>query len=246
MRRVQGGDREAFATLVERHKAPLLRLLTALSRDRDRAEEVAQDAFVRLFELSHRYRERGQFTPYLYRIAANLLRTEDRAPPPRILLKAFEERTYEAASRNGLPPGRVERPVVGGASALPFATAPRSCCGTGGLVLHRHRKGDELRRGTVKSASIAGRERLGGFSSYGMEVSDGPNDGGRLGARELRARNRLSISPRVLAKVAHSRRPRNRDCLAWAGPRSSGFSCPRLPPERPRSKAQRAFGSLRQ
>ncbi len=90
MRRVQGGDREAFATLVERHKAPLIRFLTGLSRDRDRAEEVAQDAFVRLFELSHRYQERGQFTPYLYRIAANLLRTEDRKRRRRaILLKAF-------------------------------------------------------------------------------------------------------------------------------------------------------------
>jgi RNA polymerase sigma-70 factor (ECF subfamily) len=99
MLRVQGGDREAFAALVERHKTPLVRFLTALSRDRDRAEEVAQDAFVRLFELSHRYQERGQFTPYLYRIAANLLRTEDRKRRRRaILLKAFGGNgTHEAA-----------------------------------------------------------------------------------------------------------------------------------------------------
>jgi RNA polymerase sigma-70 factor (ECF subfamily) len=99
MRRVQNGDRDAFAALVERHKAPLVRFLTALSRDRDRAEEVAQDAFVRLFELSHRYQERGQFTPYLYRIATNLLRTEDRKRRRRaILLKAFGGNgTHEAA-----------------------------------------------------------------------------------------------------------------------------------------------------
>ncbi len=90
MRRVQNGDQEAFAAIVERHKTPLVRFLTALSRDRDRAEEVAQDAFVRLFELSDRYQERGQFTPYLYRIATNLLRTEDRKLRRRaILLKAF-------------------------------------------------------------------------------------------------------------------------------------------------------------
>jgi RNA polymerase sigma-70 factor (ECF subfamily) len=90
MTRVQSGDREAFAMLVDRHKAKLIRFLTALSRDRDRAEEVAQDAFVRLFELSHRYHEQGQFTPYLYRIATNLLRTEDRKRRRRaILLKAF-------------------------------------------------------------------------------------------------------------------------------------------------------------
>ncbi|MGH9337595.1 MAG: RNA polymerase sigma factor, partial [Vicinamibacteria bacterium] len=96
MRRVQGGDREAFALLVERHKDRLVRYLTALSRDRDRAEETAQDAFVRLFELSQRYEERGQFTPYLYRMAINLLRTEERKRRRReILLKAF--------SSNGTP-----------------------------------------------------------------------------------------------------------------------------------------------
>ena len=90
MSRVQAGDREAFAMLVDRHKGKLIRFLTAISRDRDRAEEIAQDAFVRLFELSHRYQERGQFTPYLYRIASNLLRTEDRKRRRRaILLKAF-------------------------------------------------------------------------------------------------------------------------------------------------------------
>lgn len=99
MTRVQAGDRDAFATLVERHKVNLVRFLTALSRDRDRAEEVAQDAFVRLFELSHRYQERGQFTPYLFRIASNLLRTEDRKRRRRaFLLRAFGANgTHEAA-----------------------------------------------------------------------------------------------------------------------------------------------------
>ncbi len=100
MTRVQAGDREAFAMLVERHKVSLVRFLTALSRDRDRAEEVAQDAFVRLFELSHRYEERGQFAPYLYRIASNLLRTEDRKRRRRaLLLKVFGQNgTHESAS----------------------------------------------------------------------------------------------------------------------------------------------------
>jgi RNA polymerase sigma-70 factor (ECF subfamily) len=90
MTRVQRGDRDAFTSLVDRHKVPLVRFLTALTRDRDRAEEVAQDAFVRLFQLAYRYEERGQFTPYLFRMATNLLRTEDRKRRRRaILLRAF-------------------------------------------------------------------------------------------------------------------------------------------------------------
>jgi RNA polymerase sigma-70 factor, ECF subfamily len=90
MSRVQAGDRDAFGSLIERHKDALVRYLTAVARDRDRAEEVAQDAFVRIFELSHRYQERGQFVPYLYRVATNLLRTEERKRRRReLLLKAF-------------------------------------------------------------------------------------------------------------------------------------------------------------
>lgn len=94
MNRVQAGDREAFATLVDRHKDGLVRYLTAVTRNRDRAEEVSQDAFVRIFELAHRYQERGQFVPYLYRVATNLLRTEERKRRRReLLLRTF--------SRNG-------------------------------------------------------------------------------------------------------------------------------------------------
>lgn len=90
MRRVQAGDRRAFAALVERHKDALVRYLTALARNRDRAEEVAQDAFVRIFERCDRYQERGQFVPYLYRVATNLLRTEERTTRRRqMLLKVF-------------------------------------------------------------------------------------------------------------------------------------------------------------
>lgn len=90
MSRVRRGDREAFTTLVERHKTPLLRYLTSLTRNAERAEELAQDAFVRLFQTSHRYEERGQFQAYLYRIATNLLRTEERNRRRReLLLKAF-------------------------------------------------------------------------------------------------------------------------------------------------------------
>lgn len=78
MARVKRGDREAFTELVDRHKNGLLGFLTAMTRDRDRAEELAQDTFVRLYESARRYEERGQFVPYLFRIATNLVRSEER------------------------------------------------------------------------------------------------------------------------------------------------------------------------
>lgn len=78
MARVRTGDRWAFAELVERHKDGLVAYLNRLSGSRDRAEDLAQEAFLRLYNAAGRYRERGQLTAFLYRIATNLLRTEER------------------------------------------------------------------------------------------------------------------------------------------------------------------------
>jgi len=78
MSRVSCGDREAFAQLVDRHKNGLVNYLTRLTRSRDRAEELAQESFLRLYQHSARYQEQGQLVPFLFRIATNLLRSEER------------------------------------------------------------------------------------------------------------------------------------------------------------------------
>ena len=63
---------------MDRHKHSLVNYLTALTRNRDRAEELAQETFVRLFRGASRYQERGRFQPYLFRVATNLVRSEER------------------------------------------------------------------------------------------------------------------------------------------------------------------------
>ena len=78
MARVKAGDEQAFADLVERYKNRLVNYLTQMTRSRERAEDLAQDAFVRVYRSAGRYRERGQFQAYLFRIATNQLRSEER------------------------------------------------------------------------------------------------------------------------------------------------------------------------
>ena len=78
MARVKQGDERAFADLVDRHKDRLVNYLTRMTRNRERAEDLAQDAFVRVYRSAGRYRERGQFQAFLFRIATNQLRTEER------------------------------------------------------------------------------------------------------------------------------------------------------------------------
>ena len=78
MSRVQTGDRRAFATLIDKHKHHIVNYLTALTRDRDRSEELAQEVFLRLFEYAPKYSEQGQFSAFLFRIATNLVRGDER------------------------------------------------------------------------------------------------------------------------------------------------------------------------
>jgi RNA polymerase sigma-70 factor (ECF subfamily) len=77
MAAVRAGERDAFATLVERHKDTVVNYLTRLTADRDRAEDLAQETFIRLWRAPH-YDEQGKLLPFLFRIATNLVRTEER------------------------------------------------------------------------------------------------------------------------------------------------------------------------
>ncbi len=78
MQRVREGDDDAFGEIVDRYKNPLVNYLTHLVRSRDRAEEIAQDAFVRLYRNAANYKEQDRLAPYLFRIATNLTVTEVR------------------------------------------------------------------------------------------------------------------------------------------------------------------------
>lgn len=72
------GNRSAFGQLVDRHKDGLVSYLMRLTGSRSQAEDLAQEAFLRLYERGHRYSERGTLQSYLYRIATNLVRSEAR------------------------------------------------------------------------------------------------------------------------------------------------------------------------
>jgi len=78
MARAAAGDRDAFADLVTRHERSLRGYLGRLCGSAERAEELAQEAFVRLYQAAAGYRDQGRLLPYLFRIAINLLRSEER------------------------------------------------------------------------------------------------------------------------------------------------------------------------
>jgi RNA polymerase sigma-70 factor, ECF subfamily len=78
MARMGRGDAQALGCLVDRYKDAIVNYLTRLTGSRDRGEDVAQEAFLRLYQAAPRYREDGRLVAYLYRIATNLVRSEER------------------------------------------------------------------------------------------------------------------------------------------------------------------------
>ena len=102
MERSRARDPEAFAQLVDRHKDLTVNYLTRLTGCRDRAEDFAQETFVRFYQQLDRYREEGALSAYLLRIATNLVRSDERRKRRwRVLQPVLSYSGLVAAGANG-------------------------------------------------------------------------------------------------------------------------------------------------
>src|SRR5262245_61998045 len=114
--RAQAGDTAAFRTLVERHQARAHALAVRILRSPSDAEEVAQDAFVRVWTALPGFRGESTFATWLHRIVAR--RAFDRA----LVLKnrrvrerpeeSLPEPAVDATDTDPLQAARLERMVA--------------------------------------------------------------------------------------------------------------------------------------
>lgn len=72
--RARGGDREAFAALVDRHYGFIFRVAYRLTGMRADAEDVAQEVCIRIARAIRSYRGEGAFTTWLYSLTLNAVR----------------------------------------------------------------------------------------------------------------------------------------------------------------------------
>ncbi|MDB5054755.1 MAG: polymerase subunit sigma-24 [Bacilli bacterium] len=66
------GDRRAFAELVELYKDKIYHLGYRMLNQRQEAEDVVQETFLRVYTNLNRYDENQKFSTWIYRIATNL------------------------------------------------------------------------------------------------------------------------------------------------------------------------------
>jgi RNA polymerase sigma-70 factor (ECF subfamily) len=68
----QQGDAGAFELLLRRHRAPLFTFLLRMLGDRERAEDLAQETFLRIVKGAQAWEQRARFQTWLFTIARNL------------------------------------------------------------------------------------------------------------------------------------------------------------------------------
>lgn len=83
--KVLAGDIDAFENIVRRWQGPLVNLAYRFCRDRSRAEDLAQGAFLRAFRGLRGWRKDAAFSTWLFALATNLYRSEVQRIPPRTI-----------------------------------------------------------------------------------------------------------------------------------------------------------------
>jgi RNA polymerase sigma-70 factor (ECF subfamily) len=98
MLRVQCDDGAAFAELTERYRARVYGHFVKCLGDRQEAEDLTQEAFLRLFRGRKRYQPRARFATWLYHITHNLTCNAIRSRRRRALVHCHSRDAHDRAT----------------------------------------------------------------------------------------------------------------------------------------------------
>lgn len=93
---VQEGDEMAFAEIVRIYKNKIVSYLWQLTGDYERASELAQETFMRVYFKAKKYRPIAPLSAWIYAIASNLAKTEMRKAR-RVSAISLDDLTNKAA-----------------------------------------------------------------------------------------------------------------------------------------------------
>src|SRR5678809_1607951 len=95
-----GGEERAFQELVDRYQRRLLNFVYRTIGDRERAEDLVQEVFIRVYRHLARFDQSKKFSTWIYTIASNLAKNElrNRSRNPLVLFQTIKK-NWEADHR---------------------------------------------------------------------------------------------------------------------------------------------------
>jgi len=73
---VQQGDEKAFEEIMKNYKNKIVNFLYSLTGDYQKAVEISQETFIRVYFKSKKYKPKAPFSSWIFTIASNLAKTE--------------------------------------------------------------------------------------------------------------------------------------------------------------------------
>ncbi len=124
MRLAASGDQQAFTKLVDRHLGRIVGLATKFLGSRNDAEEIAQEAFIRVWRFAPRWLPAedfgdARFNTWLYRIVVNLIIDHKRRNQPYQLSDLSEILDYSSDSFDKLYGRELSSAISQSISRLP-------------------------------------------------------------------------------------------------------------------------------
>ena len=106
--RVCQGDQEAFRLIFDRYSRPVIGFIYDMVNDRELAEELTQETFVRAFRAIHRMKPETKLSTWLFGIARNVARESLRARTRANMQVALEhESVMDVSDQKPVPVDRL-------------------------------------------------------------------------------------------------------------------------------------------
>jgi len=191
IRRAQAGDVRAFETLVRAHIPRLRRFAKSFSRDSSDADDLAQEALMKIYRSLRSYRFESSFSTWMYRVTKNAFM--DTYRHNLSLERAASAVENDGATKAHAPPPdaalleaeRRERVWSAIREVAPEFRAVLVLCDVEGMSMSEVAAIEKLPEGTVKSRLHRGRAQLARLLRY-EQVTDKRAAGNQLAATSVK------------------------------------------------------------
>lgn len=115
VKRAQKGNADAFSELVRRHQHRVYNLAYRYMREASRAEDMAQEAFLKGFRLLKGFRGDCSFSTWMYKVTGSVCLTElnKRKKRGEVELRPVHEGSYESTNAEDNDQAEIVRHCVG-------------------------------------------------------------------------------------------------------------------------------------